>query len=161
MRAEFRKQNPESRIQNLEICRLKFFLFCLLSSVFCLLSCSIPNLEKPECTTARQTVREFYSFHFGGDMKLSKENLQKRERFLTDELKQNLAAQAESPKDYFTATDDYPKAFRVGDCSAASENKVVFQVVLFWKDDTRSEQREIKVTTVKQNDKWLIDKVEN
>ena len=94
-------------------------------------------------------------------MKLSKENLQKRERFLTDELKHSLAAQAESSKDYFTATDDYPKAFRVGDCSAASENKVVFQVVLFWKDDTRSEQREIKVTTVKQNDKWLIDKVEN
>jgi hypothetical protein len=43
----------------------------------------------------------------------------------------------------------------------ASENKVVFQVVLFWKDDTRSEQREIKVETVKRNDKWLIDKVEN
>ena len=94
-------------------------------------------------------------------MKSSKENLQKRERFLTDELKQNLAAQVESPKDYFTATDDYPKAFRVGDCSVAGENKTVFQVVLFWKDDTRSEQREIRVETVKQNDKWLINKVEN
>jgi len=125
------------------------------------ISCSIPNLEKPECTEARQTVREFYSFHFGNDMKLSKENLQKRERFLTDGLKQNLAAQAESPKDYFTTTDDYPKAFRIGDCKVAGENKVVFQVVLFWKDDSRSEQREIRVETVKRNDKWLIDKVEN
>jgi len=151
----------EVRSQNLEIRRLKIFLFRLLFSVFCFLSCSIPNLEKPECTAARQTVREFYSFHFGGDMKLSKENLQKRERFLTDELKQNLAAQAESAKDYFTTTDDYPKAFRVGECEVLDDNKTVFQIVLFWKDDTRSEQREIKVETVKQNDKWLIDKVEN
>ncbi len=136
------------------------FVFCIFHFPFSI-SCSIPNLEKPECTEARQTVREFYSFHFGSDMKLSKENLQKSEQFLTDELKQNLASQAESSKDYFTATDDYPKAFRVGECSVGSENIVVFQVVLFWKDDSRSEQRDIKVETVKRNGKWLINKVEN
>ena len=140
--------------------KIMVFIFCTLHFAF-FISCSIPNLEKPECTEARQTVREFYSFHFGNDMKLSKENLQKRERFLTDELKQNLVVQAENSIDYFTATDDYPKAFRVGDCNVAGENKTVFQVVLFWKDDSRSEQREIKVETVKQNDKWLIDNVEN
>ncbi|CAN5882134.1 hypothetical protein BH24ACI1_BH24ACI1_15310 [soil metagenome] len=161
MKTEDRKQKPEVSSLSNEIFPFLSSIFCFLISVFCLLSCSIPNLEKPECTEARQTVREFYSFHFGSDMKLSKENVQKSEQFLTDELKQNLAAQAESSKDYFTATDYYPKAFRVGECSVASENKVVFQVVLFWKDDTRSEQREIKVETVKRNDKWLIDKVEN
>jgi len=161
MKTEDRKQKTEVSSLSNEIFPFLSSIFCFLISVFCLLSCSIPNLEKPECTEARQTVREFYSFHFGSDMKLSKENVQKSEQFLTDELKQNLAAQAESSKDYFTATDYYPKAFRVGECSVASENKVVFQVVLFWKDDTRSEQREIKVETVKRNDKWLIDKVEN
>jgi hypothetical protein len=125
------------------------------------IGCSIPNLEKPECAAARQTVREFYSYHFGNDMKPSEENLRQREKFLTARLKQNLAAQSDGKKDYFTETDDYPKAFRVGSCEAASTDKTVFEVVLFWKDDTRSEQREIKVETVKQNDKWLINKVEN
>jgi hypothetical protein len=161
MKTEARKQKPEVSSLSNEIFPFLSSIFCFLISVFCLLSCSIPNLEKPKCTEARQTVREFYSFHFGSDMKLSKENVQKSEQFLTDELKQNLAAQAESSKDYFTATDDYPKAFRVGECSVGSENKVVFQVVLFWKDDARSEQREIKVETVKRNGRWLIDKVEN
>jgi hypothetical protein len=94
-------------------------------------------------------------------MKLSNENIKLRERFLTDELKQNLAARADSKTDYFTATDDYPKAFRVGSCEIMNENKTVFEVVLFWKDDARSEQREIKVETVRQNDNWLINKVEN
>ncbi len=133
---------------------------CLLLTAYCSLSCSVPNLEKPDCTEARQAVREFYSYHFGNDMKPSEENLRQREKFLTAELKQNLAAQADSKTDYFTATDDYPKAFRVGGCDVKGEGKTVFEVLLFWKDNTRSEQREIEVETVKQNDKWLINKVE-
>jgi len=31
--------------------------------------------------------------------------------------------------------------------------------VLFWRDDTRNEQREIRVETIKQNDQWLINKI--
>ncbi len=139
----------------------KIIVFCFLFSVFCLPSCSIPNLEKPECTEARAVVREFYSYHFGNDMKFSKENLLTRAKFLTDDLKQNLAGQTDGKKDYFTATDDYPKAFRIGGCEATSGEKALFEVVLFWRDDTRSEQREIKVETIKQNEKWLINKVEN
>lgn len=94
-------------------------------------------------------------------MKPSKENLQLRAKFLTDELKQNLTVQTEGETDYFTATDDYPKAFRIGYCTVINENKTIFEVVLFWKDDARSEQREIKVETINQGYKWLINKVEN
>ncbi len=151
----------EARSKKQEVSLRKIVFFLLLASCFFLLSCSIPNLEKPECTAARQTVREFYSYHFGNDMKSSKENLKLREKFLTDELEQNLAAQPDGKIDYFTATDDYPKAFRVGGCEVMNENKTIFEVVLFWKDDARSEQREIKVETVRQNDNWLINKVEN
>jgi len=147
-------QNSKFKIQNW------LFTFCILYFAF-LIGCSIPNLEKPECTEARLVTREFYSYHFGNDMKPSRENLQLREKFLTDELEQNLAVQTDDPTDYFTATNDYPKAFRVGGCEVVEPNKIVFEVVLFWKDDTRSEQREVKVETVKQNDKWLINKVEN
>lgn len=134
--------------------------FCLLLMACCLLSaCSVPNLEKPECTAARQTVREFYSYHFGNDMRMSPENLRQRERFLSDELKKNLAAQAESRTDYFTRTEDYPKAFRIGECEAVNDNKTDFQIVLFWKNDERNEQREIKAEAIKENEKWLINKV--
>jgi hypothetical protein len=94
-------------------------------------------------------------------MKPSEENLRQRGKFLTGGLKQNLAAQSDGKTDYFTATDDYPKAFRVGGCEVASNDKTVFEVVFFWKDDKRSEQREIKVEAIKQADKWLINKVEN
>jgi len=150
----------ESRNRTLIAYCRRFVYFLLLTSCFLLLSCSVPNLEKPECTAARQTVREFYSYHFGNDMKPSEENLRQREKFLTAELRQTLAAQADSKTDYFTATDDYPKAFRVGGCDVKGEDKTVFEVLLFWKDNTRSEQRQIEVETVKRNDKWLINKVE-
>jgi hypothetical protein len=94
-------------------------------------------------------------------MKFSKENLQARGKFLTDELKRSLATQPEGATDYFTATDDYPKAFRVGECEAIDDKKTVFQIVFFWKTDTRNEQREVKVETIKQDDRWLINRVVN
>ena len=94
-------------------------------------------------------------------MKPSPENLKLREGFLTAELNRELAKQSAGIQDYFTQTDDYPKTFRVGECQTVSPEKTVFQVVLFWKDDTRSEQREINVEAVKQNENWLINKVEN
>jgi hypothetical protein len=139
----------------------KILYFCLLPFAFCLCfnACSIPNLEAPECTAARTTVREFYSFHFGNDMKPSAENLRQREKFLSKELLKTLAASNETAKDYFTATDRYPKAFRAGSCEVISPEKTVLGILLFWKDDTQSEQREIKVEAVKENGNWLIDKV--
>jgi hypothetical protein len=122
-------------------------------------ACSVPNLETPECAEARQPVKEFYSYHFGNDMKPSKENLQSREKFLSDDLIRQLTEQTEIQKDYFTATDDYPKAFRIGNCETVAPNKTFFQIVLFWKDDTRSDQREVKVEAVKENGKWLINRI--
>lgn len=152
--------NSKFKFQGSKLRKVFLYFCCLLLTACCLLSCSIPNLEKPECAEAKQTVREFYSYHFGGDMKPSSENLQSSGKFLTGGLKQNLAAQSDGKTDYFTQTDDYPKAFRVGGCAIADENKTLIQVVLFWKDDTRSEQREVKVETVKQGDNWLINSVE-
>jgi hypothetical protein len=139
----------------------KLAFFCLLLSAFCLLSCSVPNLEAPECTEARQTLKEFYSFHFGNDMQPTPENLKERERFLTNKFINNLQT-ASGETDPFTLTDDLPRAFRVGGCQVVeSQKRVVFGVLLFWKTDTRTEQRQINVEAVKQSDKWLINKISN
>ena len=129
------------------------FYFLLFTS-----ACSVPNLEKPECTESRQTIKEFYSLHFGNGMKPSKEYLEKREKYLTNDWKLFVSKNLDDRHDYFTLTDDYPKAFRIGGCEVVEPNKTVFQVVFFWKDDTRDEQRETKVETVKENGKWLINK---
>ena len=133
------------------------FTFCFL---FFISACSVPNLEKPECTAARQTVKEFYSLHFGNDMQPSEDYLRKREKFLTADWKNFISKNLSGKQDYFTSTtEDYPKAFRIGECQAANENKTVFQVIFFWKDDTRSEQRETRVEAVKENGKWLINRI--
>jgi hypothetical protein len=92
-------------------------------------------------------------------MKPSIENLERREKFLTADLTRQLKQQTGEAKDYFTQTDDYPKAFRVGACEVVSPEKTVFNVLLFWRDDARSEQREVKVETIKQNGVWLINKI--
>lgn len=93
-------------------------------------------------------------------MKFTRANLGGREKFLSRALLDNLARRDEGATDYFTQTDDYPKAFRVGECTIIEpEKRANFGVVLFWKTDTRSEQKEIRVEAVRENDRWLIDKV--
>lgn len=122
-----------------------------------LAACSIPNLESQACIDSRNTVREFYSSHFGNDMRFSAENLKQRERFLTPELARKVSDSSEDADPFTTGTSDIPKAFRVGECRDVSPERTEFQVLLFWRTDERTEQREITVEAVKENDNWLID----
>jgi hypothetical protein len=140
----------------------KFSIFCLLPFAFCLASCgSIPNLEPPECTDSRLVVKQFYSYHFGNEMKFSQENLKQREKFLTPELFKSLQS-VQTENDIFTTNSlDFPKAFRVGGCKVIEPMKTNMEVLLFWKDNTRSEQKAINVEVIKQGDKWLISKFLN
>lgn len=147
--------------QQLAVKRI-FLTFCLLLTAYCSLNCgSVPNLEPPECTASRGTVREFYSYHFGNEMRFSPENLQKRAKYFTPEYFKSLQNLPTGGDVFTTNNDDFPKAFRVGSCKVVDPSKTDFEVLLFWKTDTRSEQREIHVEVVKQGDQWLINKILN
>lgn len=138
-----------------------FLSYCLILIAYFSLSCSVPNLETPECTQSRDAVKNFYSYHFANDMKATQENLKLRERFLTPELVASLQ-NIETENDVFTTNStDYPKAFRTAGCEIVSPDKAIFEVVFFWRTDDRSEQKEIKVETVKQDGIWLVNKVIN
>jgi hypothetical protein len=140
---------------------LRYGILCVSVSLWCLLivSCSVPNLEKPECTESREAAKKFYSFHFGNDMRPSVENLKLREKFLTKELFARLSSSAETAKDYFTRTESFPKAFRIGSCESVSPEKTIFQVLLLWHDDDKNVQREIKVEMIRENNMWLVNRI--
>jgi hypothetical protein len=122
-------------------------------------SCGVPNLESQQCTEARVAVRQFYSFHFGNDMRPSAENLKLRERFLTKRFYSMLAVAPESDVDPFTMTREFPRTFKIGECNADSATGVDFQVQLYWRDDEQTVQQEVVANAVKENDSWLVDSV--
>jgi hypothetical protein len=145
-------QNSKFKIQN---------WFCLFTFYFLLFTfaCSVPNLESSECTDSRPAVKQFYSFHFANEMKFSGDNLKQREKFLTPEFAKSLQ-NLTGENDVFTVNStDFPKAFRIGECKVIDPTKTNLEIVLFWRDDSRSEQKIIHVEAVKQADKWLIGKV--
>ncbi len=154
-------QVPSSKFR-LKFAIVKKSYFLLFTFYFLLTACgSVPNLEPPECTNSRLVVKEFYSYHFGNEMRFSAENLQKREKFLTPELFKSLQ-NLQTENDIFTTnTNDFPKAFRVGKCEVVEPTKTKLEVLLFWKTDTRTEQKAINVEAVKQGDKWLVNKILN
>ncbi len=139
-------------------------LFCLLLSAFCLLGCSVPNLEEADCIQARDIVREFYSFHFANDMHPTQENIRLREKYFTRGYATKLMHDEDSgtqlTRDLFTNSEDFPKAFRVGQCRVVEAGtKVQFEVLMFWKDDEKSEQKPVVAFVRKVDDKWLIDSI--
>lgn len=139
--------------------RKLLFILPFAACLFTFAACSIPNLESNECQQARDPLQQFYSYHFGNDMQPSEKYYKDRKDYLTASFGNFVSKQITNKRDFFTLEEDYPKAFRVGSCKTIAPDRAEFGVLLFWKTDTRSEQREIKVEVVKENEKWLIDKV--
>lgn len=128
-------------------------------AAFVFAGCSMPSLETPACTESKNAVREFYSFHFGNEMRFSAQGLKNREKFLTPEFAATVRNSAENIDPFTTGTDDLPKAFRVGECKEISPEKTQVSVLLFWRDESRTEQREIKVEAIDKNDSWLVNNI--
>ena len=92
-------------------------------------------------------------------MTFSLESLEKKKEYLTPEFYQRLKTEPQR-FDPFSRTDDLPKAFRVGECSVMESGKrVTFDVLLFWKSDTRTEERSIAVEAAKLADGWVINNI--
>ena len=137
----------------------KILLVGSLITAFGSLACRIPNLESPSCIDSRNALREFYSYHFGNSMTFSQEDLKAREKFLTPEFAARLQKSQEGTDPFTTGTSDIPKAFRAGECREISPDRTAFEVLIFWKDDARSEERRINVEMAKRGDNWLVDNV--
>ncbi len=129
-------------------------LFTVLS-----VGCGAPTLETPECREARPTIREFYSYHFANEMLFTKESLQARDRFLTSDFRKDLETSPDGVDVFTTGSDDIPRAFREGKCTTISSDHTTFEVLIFWRDDTRTEQRQINVEAKKTATGWRIDRV--
>ncbi len=146
----------------------------LLLACLALVSCNIPQVEDGKCTASREIARSFYSEHFADQtgMAFTRENISRKEKFLTPELfkllQHEFDRQDEFVKthpdevpfmdgDVFTDSQEYPTGFKVGECKISGESRVAHTVRLFWRNNDKPMQREMKVEVEKRGDKWLIN----
>ena len=126
-------------------------VWCLLLSAYCLPGCSVPNLEPDDCRQSRDTVKQFYSWYIGTGPDAASKAPELFDPYISPSFDRSAGT------DPFVLTNDFPKAFRVGECKTLEPDKrTQFEVLLFWKDDVRSEQQPIRVVTEKTNGRWLI-----
>ena len=92
-------------------------------------------------------------------MAFSPDDLKTKEKFLTPEFVVRLRGSQEGIDPFTTGTNDFPKAFRAGECREISPDRTAFEVLIFWRDDTRSEERRISVEMAKRGENWLVDNV--
>lgn len=137
-----------------------YFSFFLFPFAFGLLGCgSIPNLESADCTAARNSARQFYSFHFANNMVPSAETFKAREQFLTPRFSTALAAAPQSDVDPFTLSVELPRTFKIAECAASSPTNVDLRIQTYWRDDESSRQQEVHANFVNEGGKWLLDSV--
>lgn len=150
-------QNSKFKIQNI------LYAFCIFNFAFIIAAssgCSIPNLETPNCSAARDAAKRFYSFHFANDMQYSRESLELRKSYLAPDFYEKLKSWPSGIRDPFTRADEFPRTFRIGRCSELSDTKVDMQIQLYWKDDSATVQRELAAFLDKSGDAWLVSGVE-
>lgn len=121
-------------------------------------ACRVDTFDTSPCGEASDAARRFYSFHLGNDMTPSPENLEKRKKYLTDELFKQLSG-TESRQDYFTASENFPRTFKIGHCTQNSAEDTTVQVQIYWKDDYTTEQKDVLVDVAKRGGEWLVNKV--
>lgn len=121
--------------------------------------CSVPNLETPACVESKNKLREFYSYHFGNEMAFTAEGFEARERFLTPEFAQVVKGSSAGTDPFTTGSEDIPRAFRIAECREITVERTETNVLLFWRTDDRTEQRQITVETVDRNDTWLVSRI--
>lgn len=140
--------------------RQKYFAMLFISVISVAgFGCGVPNLESPECTEARVAVKQFYSFHFGNDMRPTAENLKLREKFLTARYYSIVSSLVDFDTDPFTMTREFPRTFKIGECKEMSPASVAFQIQLYWRDDEQTVQQEVMANVTRENGSWLVDNV--
>jgi hypothetical protein len=141
--------------------RKPYLVFSAFSVAILLLffsSCSIPNLEKPECTESRDRVKQFYSLYLGTDAQERKENWDRFQKFFAPGFSPSPNSGGPDP---FTLSTDWPTTFKIGECKVIASDKTDLQVQLYWRTDPVVVQKEVHVEAVKTNDTWMINKIGN
>jgi hypothetical protein len=135
--------------------RLAAITMIALFSVACGLS--IPNLEDQQCSTARDSAREFYSWYLGTDS----ESRAKQKEFYDRYVSPGFTSTASGDVDPFFLSDTTPKTLKVGKCEERDDSHVAMQVQLYWKQEGHTDQKEVYADMSMTGGKWLIDKVES
>lgn len=141
-----------------------FFAFCLLAFAFSLLGCgSIPNLESPECTQARDSVRQFYSWYFGTDAEQRAKQPEIIRKFMAASFVPYKVGGIEREPDPYTMTRSMPTTFKLAQCKASGPESVYLKVQFLWKPGESGENGEmvrlVHLQIVKDAESWKISSI--
>ena len=137
--------------------RKALFTVCLMLIACCVSSCSMPSLETPQCNEARDSVKEFYSWYLGTDAEMRSRQRDFYDRYVSRTFD---PAQRDG-LDAFFLSDTTPTTFKVGKCEVTDDTHAKVQVQLYWRQERKTDQKEIYVKTVKSEDTWLIESVDS
>ena len=133
--------------------------YCLLFIAFCSLNCSIPNMESQQCSEARDSVKEFYSWYLGTDAEQREKQPEIYKKYIAERSQLNASGAGIDP---FFNSETAPTTFKIGQCDAVDDSHTNIQVQLYWRySEQKVDQKELYVDTVRNGERWQIEKIES
>jgi len=131
--------------------------FCVLTVAICVASCSMPNLDPPECAAARDVVKQFYALGIGGDP-MSHPEILARWKSLRSPNYSAGPTRDDDSQFYFSAVE--PTSSRVGECKLLDEGRVTVEATVIWRASETNYTRTDTVTLARVNDAWLVERID-
>lgn len=122
-------------------------------------ACSIPNLEAPGCSEARDAAKRYYSLATGGETATLPE-VSSRLNDMRSTTFSVAPAGGDAGRDPYNFSRIQPISSRVGECSIETANLAVTEVTVIWREDDHTAERTDRVTLIRNNDYWLIDRID-
>jgi hypothetical protein len=100
-------------------------------------------------------VKDFYSWYLGTDAKTRAQQETTYDRFIASDFQTSVS----DDLDPFFLSPTTPTTFKIGKCDVDSETRVSIQVQLYWRYESKTDQKEVYAEVFRTGDKWLIYKV--
>ena len=115
-------------------------------------------METQQCAEARDSVKEFYSWYLGTEAAQRAKQPDVFKKFISSGSSLNTAGGENDP--FFNSATP-PTTFKIGKCEMVDPTHTNIQVQLYWREESKTEQKEVYADTVKSGDRWQIDKIES
>jgi hypothetical protein len=133
--------------------------FCILHCALCIISCSIPAIESPDCSAAREVTKRYYSLAIGGDLADQPDSLRQIKQLQAPDFSVG-GTQISGGRDPYNFSLVTPSSSRVVECADLGNGEVMNNVTVIWRQNDQNYLRKDKVTLARSGDTWLIEHID-
>lgn len=131
---------------------------CIVSCTLSVVACSIPAIESPDCTAARDVAKRYYSLAIGGDVANQPDAMREFKNLLAPDFSVTGTDMSDG-RDPYNFSLITPSSSRFDEC-VEQNSKPTINVTVIWRQNEQNYLRKDKVTLTKSGNTFLVEHID-